>query len=73
MWVGGDVGSLFCDVVVALYCMCVWVGMLVHCFVMKLLLSLYVCVEGGVSSLFCDVVVALIVCVGGWGCWFIVL
>ena len=33
--------------------------MLVHCFVMKLLLSLYVCVEGDVSLLFCDVVVAL--------------
>ena len=37
--------------------------MLVHCFVMWLLLSLYVYVEGDVSSLFCDVVVALIVCV----------
>ena len=28
--VGRDVSSLFCDVVVALYCMCVWVRMLVH-------------------------------------------
>ena len=37
--------------------------MLVHCFVMQLLLSLYVCVVQDVSSLFCDVVVALIVCV----------
>ena len=43
--------------------MCVWVGMLVHCFVMQLLLSFYVCVVRDVSSLFCDVVVALIVCV----------
>ena len=42
--------------------------MLVHCFVMQLLLSLYVCVEGDVSSLLCDVGVALIVCVCGWGC-----
>ena len=59
----GDASSLFCDVVVALI-VCVWVlGMLVHCFVMQLLLSLYVYVEGDVSSLFCDVVVALIVCV----------
>ena len=41
------------------------VGMLVHCFVMLSLLSLYVCLEGDVSSLFCDVVVALILCVCG--------
>ena len=33
--------------------------MLVNCFVMLLLLSLYVYVEGDVSSLLCDVVVAL--------------
>ena len=59
----GDVSSLFCDFVVALYCMCVWVGVLVHCFVMLSLLSLFVCVGGDVSSLLCDVVVALIVCV----------
>ena len=59
MCVGRDVSSLFCDVVGALYCMCVWVGMLVHCFVMWLLLSLYVCVGRDVSSLFCDVVGAL--------------
>ena len=44
--------------------MCIWVRMLVHCFVMWLLLSLFVYVGGDVSSLFCDVVVALycIVC-----------
>ena len=42
--------------------------MLVHCYVMQLLLSLYVCWVGDVSLLFCDVVVALIVCVCGWGC-----
>ena len=35
--------------------MCVGKGVLVHCFVMQLLLSLYVCVAGDVSSLFCDV------------------
>ena len=34
VYVEGDVRSLFRDVVVALYCMCLWVGMLVHCFVM---------------------------------------
>ena len=39
--------------------------MLVDCFMMLLLLSLFVCVDGDVSSLFCDVVVALIVCVCG--------
>ena len=32
--------------------------MLFHCFVMWLLLSLFVYVGGDVSSLFCDVVVA---------------
>ena len=44
--------------------------MLVHCFKMWLLLSLYVCVcvEGDVSSLFCDVAVALIVYLCGRGC-----
>ena len=44
--------------------------MLVYCFVMQLLLSLYVCVEGDVSLLLCDVVGALIVCVCvcGRGC-----
>ena len=34
VYVDLDVSSSLCDVVVALYCMCVWVGMLVHCFVM---------------------------------------
>ena len=48
----GDDSSLLCDEVVALYCICVWVGMLVHCFVMKLLLSLYVCVGGDVRYCF---------------------
>ena len=38
MCVEVDVSSLFCDVVVALYCMCVRVGMLVH--------ALIVCVCG---------------------------
>ena len=65
MCVGEDVSPLFCDVSVALNCMCVWVRMLIHCFVMYVLLSLYVCVVRDVSSLLCDVVVALIVCV--WG------
>ena len=64
LFVCGDVSSLLCDVVVALYCLCVG-GMLVHCYVMDLLLSLYVCVGGDVSSLSCDAVVALTVCVDG--------
>ena len=63
----GDVNSLLCDVAVALI-VYVWVGMLVHCYVMKVLLSLYVCVGGDVSSLLCDVGVALILCMCGWGC-----
>ena len=37
--------------------------MLVHRYVMKVLLSLYVCVGRDVSSLFCDEGVALVVCV----------
>ena len=46
--------------------MCMWVGMLVHCYVIYVLLSLFVCVGvGDVISLLCDVVVALIVCVCG--------
>ena len=47
--------------------------MLVRCYVMKVLLSLFLCVGGDVSSLFCDVGVDLIVCMCGWGCEFIVL
>ena len=47
LFVCGEVSSLLCDVVVALYCLCVCVGMLVHCYVMELLLSLFVCVCGG--------------------------
>ena len=40
--------------------------MLVHCFVMKVLLSLYVYVwVGDVSSSLCDEGVALVVCVCG--------
>ena len=42
--------------------------MLVHCYVMLSLLSLYVCVGGDVSSFLCYVVVAIIVCVCGRGC-----
>ena len=69
MCVWGDVSSLFCDVVVALYCMCVWVGGDVRSLfvlVCGCCTLLYVCGVGDVSSMFCDVVVALIVCVCVW-------
>ena len=64
MYVGEDVSPLFCDVVALMVCVCVCVcgggvRMLVNCFKMLLLLSLYVYIEGDVSSLLCDVVVAL--------------
>ena len=45
MCVGGDVSSLFCDVVVALYCMCVWVGYVSSLFC-DVVVALIVCVCG---------------------------
>ena len=47
MCVGGNVSSLFCDVVVALYCMCVWVGGDVSSLFCGVAVALIVCVRVG--------------------------
>ena len=43
--VGGDVSSLLCDVVIALYCMYVWVGYVSSLFC-DVVVALIVCVGG---------------------------